>query len=268
MYMESGGLHFPTEHGLIAIWITSIVLSISLALTEDIQWIGLLFSLPFSFAIAYSYDSIRIMVKSKFTTIYPLPIIAVSLSSVLIIIWNFSTLVLAYWVILGVIVIIWGIIAVKSMKQDYIELLFGTASVTMQFALLHNSMVKIVTVDHYLYILALWWIYTGIALVLVTNVGAYRKKLDHKIPFYIWMFFLVTFIPMYLMNFLELASLLVLAEPTFRSVRQYISAKSMRDLQKNIKQIGWELVLSLTIFIAIILLFAIFDIPLTNKNFT
>lgn len=265
--MESGGLHFPTEHGLISIWVTSIILSISLALTEDIQWIGLLFSLPFSFAIAYSCDSVRIMVKSKFTTIYPLPILAIVLSSILLIIWNFSILILGYWVILGLIVIIWAIIAMKSIKQDYVELLFGSLSVTMQFVLIHNSLVQIENVEHFLYILAIWWIYSGIALVLVTNVGAYRKKLDHKIPFYIWLFFLVSFIPMYLMKFLELPSLLVLVEPTFRSLRQYISAKSMRDLHKNIKQIGWELVLSLTIFIAIILIFAIFDIPLTNKNF-
>lgn len=265
--MESGGLRFPTEHGLISIWVTSIILSISLALTEDIQWIGLLFSLPFSFAIAYSYDSVRIMVKSKFTTIYPLPILAIVLSSILLIIWNFSILILGYWVILGLIVIIWAIIAMKSIKQDYVELLFGSLSVTMQFVLIHNSLVQIENVEHFLYILAIWWIYSGIALVLVTNVGAYRKKLDHKIPFYIWLFFLVSFIPMYLMKFLELPSLLVLVEPTFRSLRQYISAKSMRDLHKNIKQIGWELVLSLTIFIAIILIFAIFDIPLTNKNF-
>lgn len=265
--MESGGLRFPTEHGLISIWVTSIILSISLALTEDIQWIGLLFSLPFSFAIAYSCDSVRIMVKSKFTTIYPLPILAIVLSSILLIIWNFSILILGYWVILGLIVIIWAIIAMKSIKQDYVELLFGSLSVTMQFVLIHNSLVQIENVEHFLYILAIWWIYSGIALVLVTNVGAYRKKLDHKIPFYIWLFFLVSFIPMYLMKFLELPSLLVLVEPTFRSLRQYISAKSMRDLHKNIKQIGWELVLSLTIFIAIILIFAIFDIPLTNKNF-
>jgi hypothetical protein len=266
--MESGGLHFPTEHGLISIWITSIVLSISLALTEEIQWIGLLFSLPFSFAIAYSYDSIRTMVKSKFSTIYPLPILAVSLSSTLLIIWNFSTLILGYWIILGLIVLIWGIIAMKSIKQDYFELLFGTLSVTMQFSLIHNSLVQIENVEHFLYILAIWWIYSGIALVLVSNVGAYRKKLDHKVPFYIWMFFLISFIPMYILNFLELASLLVLIEPTFRSVKQYISAKSMRELHKNIKQIGWELVLSLTIFIGIILILAIFDIPITNKDFT
>ena len=265
--MESGGLHFPTEHGLISIWITSIVLSISLALTEEIQWIGLLFSLPFSFAIAYSYDSVRIMVKSKFSIIYPLPILAIGLSSILLIIWNFSILILGYWAILGLIVIIWAFIAMKSLKQDYVELLFGSLSITMQFVLIHNSLFKIENVEHFLYILAIWWIYSGIALVLVTNVGAYRKKLDHKIPFYIWLFFLISFIPMYLMRFLEIASILVLVEPTFRSVRQYISAKSMRDLHKNIKQIGWELVLSLAIFIAIILIFAIFDIPLTNKNF-
>ena len=261
------GFSFPSEHGLIGIWSGTLIFGLIIGLVDNISLQGVLFSILFSFAIILSYEAISKLVSSRFRIITPFPLICLLIVSLAVLIWNFTYYSIIFFSLLTVIVSIWGYFALQNKKQNYIEIVFGSLAMTLQFPIIYNSINQILTLEQFLYILAVWWIYSGVVVILIINVGCYREKIRHEMPLLVWSVYFISFIPMFFMGYLEPIALLLMIEPTIRGVRQSIKKYTLRDKRVSIKKIGWEMIYSLYLFIILVLLSTMLKIPLTSIKY-
>lgn len=261
------GYSFPTEHGLTGIWSGTLIFGLILGSVDNTSLLGVFLSLLFSFGIILSYEAIRTLISSKFKSIIWMPLLSLFLLSFGLLVWNFSIYSLIFFGLLAAVVVFWAYFALQEKRQSYVEIIFGSLAMTLQFPIIYNTINQIIDLEHFLYILAVWWIYSGVVLILIINVGCYRGKMGHAMPLYVWVVYFITFIPMFLLGYLEPIALILMIEPTFRGIRQLIKKETMRDKRKNIKKIGWEMIYSLYLFILLVLTFALLKIPLTALEY-
>ncbi len=263
------GFTFPSEHGLIAIWSSTLIFGIIIGVLDginsaSINYWGIIHSFIFSFVIILNYENIKGFVSSKFKEYSIIPMISLFVISIGILVYYFTTYLFIFFAILAGLVALWAIAALKTGKQSYIEMTLGTLAISLQFPIIYGIITPIVNRSHYLYVMAIWWIYTGVILVIVINVGCYRGKIAHHIPLLVWIFYLLTFIPMFVLGYLEPIALLLMIEPSIRGVKQAISKQTMRDMRINIKKLGWNMVIALYTFIILVLVLAITNTTLTK----
>lgn len=262
------GLSFPNEHGLVAIWASTLLFGITMGIvdgarTASIFYWDIFHAILFSSAIILNYENIKNFVNSKFKEYRIFPLFILFSFSIGLLLYHLTIYSLIFYILLAVAVGFWGVIAYHHKKQSYVEIVLGSLALSLQFPIIYHTIYHVINLNHFLYLLAIWWIYVGVILVIILNVGCYRGKIAHHYPIIIWLLFLLSFLPIFLLNYIEKIALILLIEPTVRAFRQYNGKYTMRDMRKSIKKIGWEMVIAIFTFTILIVLFAVFKIRIT-----
>ncbi|MCY3412665.1 MAG: hypothetical protein INQ03_13590 [Candidatus Heimdallarchaeota archaeon] len=258
------GFTFPREHGLISIWAATLIFGLILGQMDQLSLLGFILSTLFSVIIILNYENIKLIIISRLRDIRYIPLISLITITVIVFVYRISLYTIIFFGILVSAVGIWAIITYRSKKASYWEYILGTFAVSLQFPIIYGTIYEISNLTRFIYIFSLWWIYSGILSVLIIHVGCYRGKLPHHAPLLTWSLYLVTFIPMYIRAYIEPITLLFLIEPSIRAVRQFIIKKTMRELKKNIRKIGWEMVYGNFTFIVLVLILSFLEVPLTK----
>lgn len=245
------GFKFPSEHGLISFWTATIFISLLGVFLNEFSSFGLIYSLGFSVLIIFSYREVKRMIKSSFQIIAWLQITLIGLYTLGGLIIFYSHYLLFLLGIFGVLVSSWAIFANRTQRHDYNELGIGALIVTFLFPLIYELTVGIANRDELSTILAIWWLFGGIANATTIRVGSMRNKIPHKVPLYRTIFFSITMVPLILLGLLHPIFMLAIIEPSIQNFIQWQN-QTIMERGRSIRKVGLGLVLSLIVAVIMV----------------
>ncbi len=251
------GFQFPQEHGLTAIWSASIILSLGFVIGSNIDSWGTLVSIVFAIILLLSSESISRIIKSRSLNVPILPLFLVSAVSLLLAALYLTTpFELFLFGLVIVIFLTWALFSAIFGPQSTISLSFGAFSLSAIFPLLVATGSIIGTMEDTLSLLAIWWLFSGLTVVLVLHVQAIRRKTSREYPILIWSFFLISFIPLILSGLASAWVLLATIEPTLHGLRKALSRDGLptKLTRRDYKIMGRNLTIRLLLFVGVILL--------------
>ncbi|UCG03831.1 MAG: hypothetical protein JSW11_07560 [Candidatus Heimdallarchaeota archaeon] len=253
------GYKLPREHGLTGIWLISVLLGVGLSLTGKFHLEGLLLSLTFSILVILSSNSIIETIKRKSTGISWIPLLSIFIIVFLIIIWKPVWEILLVLAILGLLTSGWFVFALQSRQLSPYELIFGSIAFTMMTPFIFIVSTIHIPIEISFKAFTISWINIGVTSLMILYVESLRGKVPTNSPLVVWSFFLVSFIPLILVQWLHPISLIAVIEPTFLSVHQAWKKELLKVSKKPIKTVGIQLLLRLFVFGILILV----TIPIT-----
>ncbi|MDH5404746.1 MAG: hypothetical protein OEY49_19745 [Candidatus Heimdallarchaeota archaeon] len=257
------GFVFPREHGLIAFWLASLYLSLFTFITlgkivpvdqRPIRFSYFILAIIYSIIVIFSYGSIKNLVKSKFKKIEKIPIIILILFTIILLV--LKPINELYWIFItiGLLSIIWGFLCIQTKKVNYNEIGVGILILS-----LHYPIIMVFTlgdIDNFpiQQIMAIWWIFTGIANATSIRVGSLRGRISHHQPLIRTFLFLISTIPLFSLNITHPIFILLMIEPIYQNILQWKRKPSIKESKLSIRKIGLNLILSLS---ASLILFSI-----------
>ncbi len=250
------GFQFPQEHGLTAIWSASTILSLGFILASKADSWGTLLSILFAIIILLSSESISRVIRSRNIHASIIPGILVSGMSLLSVALYLTTPFEHF--LFGLVIftfLSWALLSAIFGAQSTVSLSLGAFSLSAIFPLLVAMGSTVGTMEETLHLLAIWWLFSGLTVVLVLHVQVVRRKTSKNIPIIIWAFFLIAFIPVILTGLASVWVLLSTIEPTLHGIRKAFSRTrtTQKLTRKEYKIMGRNLTLRLLLFVGIIL---------------
>ncbi|MFX0124362.1 MAG: hypothetical protein ACFFAE_12040 [Candidatus Hodarchaeota archaeon] len=253
------GFKLPREHGLTGIWLISVLLGIGLSLIGELRLEGLLLSFTFSILVILSSDSIIETIKRKSAGISWVPLLSICLIVILIVIWKPVWEVLLILASLGLLTSGWFVFAFQSRQFSPYELIFGSVAFAMLTPFIFIVSTINVPIEISFKAFSISWINIGVTILMILYVESLRGKVPPNSPMIVWSFFLVSFIPLILIQWLHPITLIAAVEPTFLTVYQSWKKELLKISKKPIKTVGIQLLLRLFVFGILILI----TIPIT-----
>lgn len=251
------GFQFPQEHGLTAIWSASLILSFGFILGSNFDSWGSMVSVIFAIILLLSSENISRVIKSKRINVPILPSVLVFVASVLLVMLFLTTpFELFLFGLVLITFLAWALVSGVYGAQSTISLSLGAFSLSAIFPLLVATGLTIETMRDMLRLLAIWWLFSGLTVVLVLHVQAIRRKTSRRVPLLIWGFFLISFIPLILTGLSSPWILLATIEPTFHGLRKALSRNGLpaKLTRKDYKIMGRNLTIRLLLFVGVILI--------------
>ena len=250
-FLRKLGFKLPREHGLTAIWIVSVLLGVGLSLglsfAGELQLEGLFLSLLFATLVIISSDSIIEMAKRRFIAISWIPLISILLIVSLIVLLKPLLELLIILAILGSFAFGWLVLAFKSRQLSPYELIFGSIALAMMTPFIFIVSTVNIPLEATFKALSISWINIGVTILMILYVESLRGKVPPNSALIIWSFFLVSFIPLILVQWLHPISLIAVIEPTTLVVHQSWKKELLKISKKPIKTVGIHLLLRLFI---------------------
>lgn len=252
--LQKLGFQLPREHGLTGIWLVSVLLGVGLSLTGELRLEGLLLSLVFSVLVIISSNSIIEIIKRRFTVISWFPLLSIFITVFLILLWQPVWELLLVLGILGLLTCGWLVFAFQSRQLSPYELIFGSIALAMMTPFIFIVSTIHIPIETSFKAFTISWINIGVIILMILYVESLRGKVPPYSSLLVWSFFLVTFIPLILVQWLHPISLIAIIEPTFLSVHQAWKKELLRISKKPIKTVGIQLLLRLFVFGILVLI--------------
>jgi hypothetical protein len=229
-------------------------LGVRLSLTGGFRIEGLLLSLIFSILVIISSDSIIETIKGKFTRISWFPLLSILITVFLILLWKPVWELLLVLGILGLLTCGWLVFAFQSRQLSPYELLFGSIALVMMTPFIFIVSTIHLPMETSFKAYTISWINIGVTILMILYVESLRGKVPPNSSMVVWSFFLVSFIPLIIIQWLHPISLIAVIEPTFLSVHQAWKNELLKISKKPIKTVGIQLLLRLFVFGILILI--------------
>lgn len=252
------GFEIPREHGLTMIWLSAIILGTSLSLLEGFKIEGLALALIFSIIVFLSQGSIRKSVKTRFSEISWTPGLLVLIFSMFLWLWRPTWQMIGLFLLLGSLFGIWVILAHRKHYQHTGTLIIGALDLSLLFPLILVSSTGRIDETRFFEILAIWWLFAGMTVLLIMHVQRVRNKVALGAPFVLWTTFLLSFALLFLNSLLEPLLALALVEPTLNEIVQLLKSRKPVGAKPSLKRIGLVITIRLFLFVTIILLSLLF----------
>ncbi|MFQ5977783.1 MAG: hypothetical protein ACE5OZ_06635 [Candidatus Heimdallarchaeota archaeon] len=252
------GFEFPREHGLTMIWLSAIILGTTLSLLEDFKIEGLILALLFSIIVLLSHGSIRKSVKTRFSENSWTPGLFVLIFSISLWLWRPTWQMISVFLLLGSLFGIWVVLAQRKHYQHTGTLIIGSLDLSLLFPLILVSSIARIDETRFFEILAIWWLFAGMTVLLIMHVQRVRNKVALGTPFVTWLIFLLSFALLFLNSLLEPLLVLALVEPTLNEIIQLLKSRKPVSARPRLKRIGLVITIRLFLFITIILLSSLF----------
>jgi hypothetical protein len=154
----------------------------------------------------------------------------------------------------GLLICGWFVFAFQSRQLSPYVLIFGSMALAMMTPFIFIVSTTQVPIETSFKAFTISWINIGVTLLMILYVESLRGKVSPYSPFLAWSFFLVSFIPLMLVQWLHLISLISIIEPTFLSLYQAWKKELLKISKKPIKTVGIQLLLRLLVFGNLILI--------------
>ncbi|MFX0115655.1 MAG: hypothetical protein ACFFB3_13985 [Candidatus Hodarchaeota archaeon] len=252
--MHRLGFAIPREHGLSMIWLSALFLGTGISFLKDIRIEGLILALSFSIITYLSHDAIRRTVKSRFSEIHWIPWISILALSITIWIWRPIWQIFSLFILLISLFGIWVIFAQRMQYTHTGTLVIGALNLTLLVPLIFLSSIKSVDEANSLEMIAIWWLFAGITVLLILHVQRMRNKIRFNVPLIIWALFLFSFVPLFLSQAMNVFFGISLIEPTLNEVFQFIRQDKIKNSKPRLKRVGLVVTARIFFFVFLILL--------------
>ena len=246
------GFQVPRFHGLSVIWAASIVLSTAVVVQNGVNWAGLVIALVFSLSVYLGSTSVLTTLKTKFEQYQIAPIAFTVFSAILLFLTRFtlaSTILAAF---VGTSVLIWTLLAMRSKRNTSSELVLGGITLSLLSSLIMYFGSNETSEAAAIRALSIAWILSGIAAILVLHVEALRGRVSRLAPLQLWIVYLFTFAPIYMLSLVPLQTVIAFVEPTGHGLYQlYRSLRKLPSKRPSFKVIGLRLTFRITLFVLV-----------------
>jgi hypothetical protein len=153
---------------------------------------------------------------------------------------------------LGTVTICWIILFSQSRQSNPLELVIGTIALALLAPFVY--VVSSSTYDNYIEIVGISWIFIAVTVLFILYVESLRGKVRFTTPLFIWLIFVVSFIPFLIAQIISPLTLLATIEPTLLAVVQVWRKELLKVTKRPIKSVGFQLVVRLSLFVVLILM--------------
>lgn len=252
------GFSIPFEHGFTVIWLFSVFLAVGLLLKVGVNWLGLLITLPFAFFTVFSNNAIATTLKSRLKTIVWQPFIILGFSILTVVVWRPRLELFLVLALLGLFFIVWSLVTAKNKGRSTLELGLGSVMLGLTTPLIFQGGLVSTKLDFDLtiWILGVWWVFSGVNVQLILHVQKIRKIITTQAIALSWIAFVLTTIPLFLLQILHPLVALALVEPTIYVLNQLRVRNEIPENRPSFKIVGRTLTIRLALCSIILMVVA------------